>query len=277
MVFTPNVAACSFEAPGVSLSGAPVASLSGTEAEKVTQLWALGGVSAWKEHDGESFTLVVKTPDREVSKFVGQPSRTLEQVALHELVALWHEPELDGDPPNALITVSDQAPDSRPLEARVELTSATYDSAHDLLRFGVRDAGDAGRLAATLERPATNIAVLIDPYVAPPAQDVYDVSLTASRPAEYEFELPNGFVDPETGALHRVGRMRLATAADEILPLKDHRVQHNPAFLNVIVISRVIVQLGSLDIVTTRVIEQLSQEDFAYLKSMYDRINDWRD
>ena len=46
------------------------------------------------------------------------------------------------------------------------------------------------------------------------------------------------------GNLHRDGVMRLATAADEILPLKDPRVQANQAYLVVILLSRVITRLG---------------------------------
>ena len=39
---------------------------------------------------------------------------------------------------------------------------------------------------------------------------------------EVEFTLPKGYLDA-TGVLHRHGIMRLATAADEILPLRDAR------------------------------------------------------
>src|SRR6188474_1242187 len=67
---------------------------------------------------------------------------------------------------------------------------------------------------------------------------------------EVEFELPKGYVD-DAGALHRRGTMRLATAADEILPLRDPRVQQNEAYLSVIVLSRVITRLGSLLEVST--------------------------
>ena len=56
---------------------------------------------------------------------------------------------------------------------------------------------------------------------------------------EYEFTLPLGYVDGE-GSLHREGTMRLATAADEILPLRDSRVQNNQAYLIVILLARVI-------------------------------------
>ena len=70
---------------------------------------------------------------------------------------------------------------------------------------------------------------------------------------ESEFTLPLGFLDSD-GTLHREGVMRLATAADEILPLKDLRVQQNPAYLIVILLSRVVTRLGGIEQVTTRVI-----------------------
>lgn len=89
---------------------------------------------------------------------------------------------------------------------------------------------------------------------------------------EYDFTLPNGYVD-DTGTLHKQGKMRLATAADEILPMKDPRVQNNPAYLTVIVLSRVITQLGDLKMINPNVIEGLFAGDFAYLQEMYTRIN----
>lgn len=89
---------------------------------------------------------------------------------------------------------------------------------------------------------------------------------------EYEFVLPRGYLD-STGALHREGMMRLATAADEILPLKDPRVQQNHGYLTVILMSRVITRLGSLPAVDTRVVENLYTADLAYLQDLYDKIN----
>ena len=89
---------------------------------------------------------------------------------------------------------------------------------------------------------------------------------------EHEFELPNGYVD-KSGTLHRTGAMRLATAADEILPMKDPRVQNLPAYLIVILLSRVIVRLGTLPQINPGVIEGLFSEDLAYLQEMYNRIN----
>lgn len=89
---------------------------------------------------------------------------------------------------------------------------------------------------------------------------------------EIEFELPRGYVD-SAGTLHRRGVMRLATAADEILPLRDPRVTQNEAYLTVIVLARVIVRLGSLADIHTGVIEGLFASDLAYLQRLYERIN----
>lgn len=89
---------------------------------------------------------------------------------------------------------------------------------------------------------------------------------------EIEFELPKGYVDDE-GTLHRSGVMRLATAGDEILPLRDPRVQQNEAYLAVIVLARVIVRLGSLPDVHTGVVEGLYASDLAYLQRLYEQFN----
>ena len=89
---------------------------------------------------------------------------------------------------------------------------------------------------------------------------------------EFEFELPMGYVD-ESGTRHRKGTMRLATAADEILPMKDHRVQSNPAYLAIILLTRVVTRLGSLNMINNHVIENLYSRDFEYLQDLYNRIN----
>ena len=89
---------------------------------------------------------------------------------------------------------------------------------------------------------------------------------------EFSFELPKGFVDP-AGTLHREGVMRLATASDEILPMRDPRVQQNPSYLSIILLARVVIKLGSLPAVDTRVIENLFTMDLAYLQDLYQRVN----
>jgi hypothetical protein len=89
---------------------------------------------------------------------------------------------------------------------------------------------------------------------------------------EFAFTLPVGYQDEE-GNLHRDGVMRLATAADEVLPLKDPRVQANLAYLGVVVLSRVVTRLGSVPQINPRMIEGLFAADFAYLQDFYDNIN----
>lgn len=89
---------------------------------------------------------------------------------------------------------------------------------------------------------------------------------------EFTFELPRGYVD-DNGNLHRTGIMRLATAADEILPMKDPRVQQNPGYLTIILLARVITKLGDLKAIDTKVIEKMFTADLAFLQDMYQRIN----
>ena len=67
--------------------------------------------------------------------------------------------------------------------------------------------------------------------------------------------------------------MRLATAADEILPLRDPRVQSNPAYLVLILLSRVITRLGSIEAINPKVMEGLFAADLGYLQEFYNRIN----
>ncbi len=89
---------------------------------------------------------------------------------------------------------------------------------------------------------------------------------------EYEFTLPKGYLD-DRGELHKTGVMRLATAGDEILPQKDPRVQNNPGYLTVILLSRVVTRLGTLEDVNPRIIEGLFVEDLTYLQELYRRVN----
>ena len=89
---------------------------------------------------------------------------------------------------------------------------------------------------------------------------------------EFSFSLPRGYVDAE-GNLHREGVMRLATAYDEIAPMKDPRVQSNPGYLVIILLSRVVTKLGDLEHINPKVIENLFAADLAYLQDLYQRIN----
>ena len=90
---------------------------------------------------------------------------------------------------------------------------------------------------------------------------------------EFEFVLPKGYLDAQ-GTLHREGAMRLATAMDEIAPLRDPRVRANDAYLAVIVLSRVVTRLGTLRDITPHVIENLFAADMAHLQDLYRRVNE---
>jgi hypothetical protein len=90
---------------------------------------------------------------------------------------------------------------------------------------------------------------------------------------EFDFTLPRGYVD-SSGTLHKKGRMRLATAMDEIAPLRDPRVKANQAYLVIILLARVITALGTVEVIDTSVIENLFTSDLSYLQDFYRRINE---
>ena len=89
---------------------------------------------------------------------------------------------------------------------------------------------------------------------------------------EFAFTLPRGYVD-SSGAVHREGRMRLATARDELVPLRDDRVRENPAYLTVVLLGRVITELGTLPHVDASVVEDMFASDLAFLQDFYRRVN----
>jgi len=91
---------------------------------------------------------------------------------------------------------------------------------------------------------------------------------------EYRFRLPKGFVDPDSGELHRDGVMRLATARDEIVPLQDHRVQANRAYLVIVLLARVIKSIGTFRDISVGSVENLFSTDLAYLQEFYRKINE---
>lgn len=90
---------------------------------------------------------------------------------------------------------------------------------------------------------------------------------------EFEFTLPRGYVDGD-GNLHKTGTMRLATALDEIAPLRDPRVKSNQAYLVIILLSRVVTRLGQIAEVTPKQIEGLFSSDLAYLQRFYRQVNE---
>ncbi len=89
---------------------------------------------------------------------------------------------------------------------------------------------------------------------------------------EYSFVLPRGYVD-DSGTVHRHGVMRLATAKDEILPLRDPRVRDNEAYLTVLLLARVVLRIGDVDSVHPGIIERLFATDLAFLQDLYRRVN----
>ena len=104
------------------------------------------------------------------------------------------------------------------------------------------------------------------------AANAIDIANPAAHPTAFPFTLPRGLVDPE-GNVHREGSMRLATAFDEIEPIKDPRVRANPGYLVIILLARVITRLGNLEYINTKAIENLYAADLAYLQDFYQRIN----
>jgi hypothetical protein len=110
-----------------------------------------------------------------------------------------------------------------------------------------------------------------------PSAEAPGAERSSDRPAErmrteFPFLLPRGYVD-RSGTVHRDGVMRLATARDELVPLRDDQVRENPAYLSVVLLSRVVTRLGSIDDVHTGVIENLFASDLAFLQDLYRRIN----
>ncbi len=112
-------------------------------------------------------------------------------------------------------------------------------------------------------------AALLPPRVPAPDQQPGPAEGLST---EFSFVLPRGYVD-EDGRVHREGVMRLATARDEIAPLRDPRVQANEAYLTVLLLARVVERLGSLDVVDTMVVEGLFAVDLAFLQDLYRRVN----
>lgn len=88
----------------------------------------------------------------------------------------------------------------------------------------------------------------------------------------FEFTLPHGYIDDE-GNVHQTGVMRLSRAIDEIVPLRDPRVQANPAYATVIILARVIDRLGSLPEVSPSMVENFFAGDLSYLQDFYRYIN----
>ncbi|MGW1840878.1 hypothetical protein [Streptomyces sp. BBFR2] len=136
-----------------------------------------------------------------------------------------------------------------------------------------------------MRRTASRPAAVPDPAAAPaapggdpaaPAPTAAPAPAPAAERAplrtEFEFELPRGYVD-DAGVVHRTGSMRLATARDELVPLRDIRVQENPAYLSVVLLGRVITRLGTLHQVHDGIVENMFASDLAFLQDFYRQVN----
>lgn len=106
---------------------------------------------------------------------------------------------------------------------------------------------------------------------APPAKEATPAPRDELR-TEFEFDLPRGYKD-DSGTVHRHGVMRLATARDELVPLSDDRVRENSSYLTVVILGRVVTELGTLSEVHAGIIEKMFASDVAFLQDLYRRIN----
>ena len=132
-----------------------------------------------------------------------------------------------------------------------------------------RQIAGPGALAAPPEDGPEPAAQFAAAPAAPPAP-------APPRPeplrTEFEFELPRGYVDGN-GMVHRSGAMRLSTAKDELVPLRDIRVRENPPYLSVVLLGRVITRLGTLPDVNDSIVENMFASDLAFLQDFYQQIN----
>lgn len=89
----------------------------------------------------------------------------------------------------------------------------------------------------------------------------------------YDFTLPKGYVD-EFGSIHRKGKMRLATAGDEIRAMQHPKVRQNPDYASFVVLASVVIELEGCDRITPEMIEHFYLPDMNFLQNMYQTINE---
>lgn len=129
----------------------------------------------------------------------------------------------------------------------------------------------AGAPGAAPPAPAAGAESAL-PAAVPPPHAADQAPPRERLRTEFPFELPRGYVD-ESGTVHRDGVMRLSTARDELVPLRDVRVQENPAYLSVVLLGRVITRLGELPMVHDGIVENMFASDLAFLQDFYRQIN----
>ena len=121
-----------------------------------------------------------------------------------------------------------------------------------------------------MRRPSTSLRELAELSRDTPA--VSPDPSTSDLRTEFDFELPRGYRHSD-GTVHRSGRMRLATARDELRPQIDIRVKETPAYLSVVLLSPVITQLGTITDIHPGLVELMYATDIAFLQEFYRRIN----
>ncbi|MGW0846126.1 hypothetical protein ACWD26_39535 [Streptomyces sp. NPDC002787] len=137
-------------------------------------------------------------------------------------------------------------------------------------------AAGPGAVAGAAPAAGAGVGMGVGEGVAPaapaPAPSPTAAPVAQRLRTEFPFELPRGYVD-EAGNVHREGVMRLATARDELIPLRDVRVQENPAYLSVVLLGRVITRLGNLPMVHDGIVENMFASDLAFLQDFYRQVN----
>jgi hypothetical protein len=126
-----------------------------------------------------------------------------------------------------------------------------------------RTIGANGTAVAPDEVPAAGPEAIPGPAAAAAAEPLR---------TEFDFELPRGYVD-SAGTVHKRGSMRLSTAKDELIPLRDVRVRENPPYLSVVLLGRVVTRLGTLPEVHDGIVENMFASDLAFLQDFYQQIN----
>jgi len=89
---------------------------------------------------------------------------------------------------------------------------------------------------------------------------------------EVAFTLPVGLADAG-GVVHRDGTMRLATARDELEPLRDATVRAHAAYLSVLLLARTVTRIGTITEITPELVEGMFAADFDHLQRVYERVN----
>ena len=125
------------------------------------------------------------------------------------------------------------------------------------------------RAFGTVDAPAEEAEIEASPEPTAPSAPLERADALRT---EFEFVLPRGYVD-DAGVVHRKGVMRLATARDELVPLRDSRVMENPAFLTVVLLGRVVTRLGTIEEIDSSIIQDLFASDLAFLQDLYKRVN----